>query len=53
VRNRPDEDQRKRLSREGFMSTSVTGALASALLSAELMNLDEDRCVAALGIAPS
>ena len=38
---------------KGFMSTSVTGALASALLSAELMNLDEDRCVAALGIALS
>jgi len=38
---------------KGFMSTSVTGALASAHLCAELMNLDEDRCVAALGIALS
>ena len=38
---------------KGFMSTSVTGALTSALLAAELMNLDEDRGVAALGIALS
>jgi 2-methylcitrate dehydratase PrpD len=38
---------------KGFMSTSVTGALTSALLAAELMNLDEDRMVAALGIALS
>jgi len=38
---------------KGFMSTSVTGALTSALLSAELMALDEDRSVAALGIALS
>jgi len=38
---------------KGFMSTSVTGALASALMGAELMNLDEDRSVAALGIALS
>jgi 2-methylcitrate dehydratase PrpD len=38
---------------KGFMSTSVTGALTTALLSAELMNLDEDRSVAALGIALS
>ena len=38
---------------KGFMSTSVTGALTSALLAAELMNLDEDRSVAALGIALS
>ncbi len=38
---------------KGFMSTSVTGALASALLAAELMGLDEDRSVAALGIALS
>ena len=28
---------------KGFMSTSVTGALAVALLAAELMQLDEDR----------
>jgi len=35
------------------MSTSVTGALASALMAAELMNLDEDRSVAAIGIALS
>src|SRR6185295_17929036 len=38
---------------KGFMSTSVTGALASALLATELMGLDEDRSVAALGIALS
>jgi 2-methylcitrate dehydratase PrpD len=38
---------------KGFMSTSVTGALASALLAAELMGLDEDRSVAAIGIALS
>ena len=38
---------------KGFMSTSVTGALASALMAAELMNLDEDRSVAAIGIALS
>jgi len=38
---------------KGFMSTSVTGALTSALLAAELMGLDEDRMVAALGIALS
>ena len=38
---------------KGFMSTSVTGALASALLAAELMGLDEGRMVAALGIALS
>jgi 2-methylcitrate dehydratase PrpD len=38
---------------KGFMSTSVTGALASALLAAELMGLDEDRTVAAIGIALS
>jgi len=38
---------------KGFMSTSVTGALTSALLAAELMGLDEDRSVAALGIALS
>jgi 2-methylcitrate dehydratase PrpD len=38
---------------KGFMSTSVTGALTSALLAAELMDLDEDRRVAALGIALS
>jgi 2-methylcitrate dehydratase PrpD len=38
---------------KGFMSTSVTGTLASALLAAELMGLDEERAVAALGIALS
>jgi 2-methylcitrate dehydratase PrpD len=38
---------------KGFMSTSVTGALVSALLAAELMDLDEDRSVAAIGIALS
>ena len=38
---------------KGFMSTSVTGALVSALLAAELMALDEDRAVAAMGIALS
>ena len=37
----------------GFMSTSVTGTLAVALLAAELMDLDEDRTVAAIGIALS
>ena len=37
----------------GFMSTSVTGTLAVALMAAELMRLDEDRTVAALGIALS
>ena len=37
----------------GFMSTSVTGTLAVALLAAELMGLDEDRTVAAVGIALS
>jgi 2-methylcitrate dehydratase PrpD len=38
---------------KGFMSTSVTGTLASALLAAELMGLDEDRTVAAIGVALS
>jgi 2-methylcitrate dehydratase PrpD len=38
---------------KGFMSTSVTGTFATALLAAELMGLDEDRAVAALGIALS
>jgi len=38
---------------KGFMSTSVNGTLVSALLAAELMGLDEDRTVAALGIALS
>ncbi len=37
----------------GFMSTSVTGTLAVALLAAELLRLDEDRTVAAIGIALS
>ncbi|HWN06086.1 MAG TPA: MmgE/PrpD family protein [Steroidobacteraceae bacterium] len=38
---------------KGFMSTSVTGTLAVALLAAELMGLDEERTVAAVGIALS
>jgi len=38
---------------KGFMSTSVTGTLVTALLAAELMRLDEDRTVAAVGIALS
>ena len=38
---------------KGFMSTSVTGTLAMALLAAELMRLDEERTVAAIGIALS
>jgi 2-methylcitrate dehydratase PrpD len=38
---------------KGFMSTSVTGTLAVALLAAELMRLDEERTVAAVGIALS
>lgn len=38
---------------KGFMSTSVTGTLVTALLAAELMGLDEDRTVAAIGIALS
>jgi len=38
---------------KGFMSTSVTGTLAVALLAADLMRLDEDRTVAAVGIALS
>jgi 2-methylcitrate dehydratase PrpD len=38
---------------KGFMSTSVTGTFAVALMAAELMRLDEDRTVAALGIALS
>ena len=38
---------------KGFMSTSVTGTLAVALLAAELMGLDEDRTLAAIGIALS
>jgi 2-methylcitrate dehydratase PrpD len=38
---------------KGFMSTSVTGTLVVALLAAELMRLDEDRTVAAVGIALS
>jgi 2-methylcitrate dehydratase PrpD len=38
---------------KGFMSTSVTGTLAVALLAAELMQLDEDRTVAAIGVALS
>ena len=38
---------------KGFMSTSVTGTLAVALLAAQLMRLDEDRTLAAIGIALS
>ncbi len=37
----------------GFMSTSVAGALASALLASELIGASEDQSVAALGIALS
>jgi 2-methylcitrate dehydratase PrpD len=37
----------------GFQATSVAGTLASALVCAELMGLDEDRSVHALGIALS
>jgi 2-methylcitrate dehydratase PrpD len=37
----------------GFQVTSVGGALAAALQAAELLRLDEDRTVAALGIALS
>ena len=37
----------------GFMSTSVGGALASALLASELLGSSEDQSVAALGIALS
>lgn len=37
----------------GFQSTSVSGALAAALVAAELMGLDDDRTVAAVGIALS
>jgi 2-methylcitrate dehydratase PrpD len=38
---------------KGFMSTSVTGTLVVALLAAELMRLDEDCTLAAIGIALS
>jgi 2-methylcitrate dehydratase PrpD len=38
---------------KGFMSTSVTGTLVSALVTAEIMGLDEDHTVAAIGIALS
>jgi 2-methylcitrate dehydratase PrpD len=37
----------------GFMSTSVGGALASALLACELLGSSEDQSVAALGISLS
>jgi 2-methylcitrate dehydratase PrpD len=37
----------------GFMSTSVGGALASALLASELLGSSEDQSVAALGISLS
>jgi 2-methylcitrate dehydratase PrpD len=39
--------------RNGFQVTSVAGALAAAFVAAELHGLDEDRTVAALGIALS
>jgi 2-methylcitrate dehydratase PrpD len=38
---------------QGFQATSVAGALASALVAAELCRLSEDQTVAALGIALS
>ncbi len=37
----------------GFQATSVAGAIAAALVAAELAGLDEDRYVAAAGIALS
>jgi 2-methylcitrate dehydratase PrpD len=37
----------------GFQATSVAGAIAAALVAAELSDLDEDRSVAAVGIALS
>ena len=37
----------------GFMSTSVAGTLATALMAAELIGLSEDQSVAALGISLS
>ena len=37
----------------GFQATSVAGTLAAALVAAELQALDEDQCVAALGIGLS
>ena len=37
----------------GFQSTSVSGTLAAALMAAELMGLDEDRSVAAIGVSLS
>ena len=37
----------------GFQSTSVSGTLAAALVAAELMGLDEDHSVAAIGISLS
>jgi 2-methylcitrate dehydratase PrpD len=39
--------------RHGFQVTSVAGTLAAALIAADLRGLDEDRAVAALGIALS
>ncbi|MCG6121263.1 MAG: MmgE/PrpD family protein [Microvirga sp.] len=39
--------------KKGFQVTSVAGTMASALIAAELHGLDEDRTVAALGIALS
>ena len=37
----------------GFQATSVAGTIAAALIGAELAGLDEDRTVAAVGIARS
>lgn len=39
--------------KKGFQVTSVAGAMASAVIAADLHGLDEDRTVAALGIALS
>jgi 2-methylcitrate dehydratase PrpD len=38
---------------QGFQATSIAGTLAAALVAAELGGLDEDKTVAALGIALS
>jgi len=37
----------------GFQVTSVAGTLVAALVAAELWNLDDDKCVMAMGIALS
>lgn len=42
-----------RFQARGFQVTSVSGALVAALMAAELSGLDEDRAVAAIGIALS